>query len=1586
MSRAGGDIAIIGMACVFPGAPNLATYWRNIVGKVDSVGDPPKGLYPEPILGLGTGANGDEIYTRRGGYLGELARFDPLEYGVMPTSIDGGEPDHFLALRVAHEALADAGYLERRGDPAGVEVILGKGSPINPGHTNLLQHSVLIDQTLRVVKELHPEHDEEELGRLRQRLKASLPPLNAETVPSLVPNVVTGRIANRLDLMGVNYTIDAACASSLIAVELGMEDLRTGKCDLALVGGVQASTPPPILYAFCQLGALSRTGQIRPFDKAANGTLLGEGLGIVVLKRREDAERDGDRIYAVLKCVASASDGRAVGLLAPRLEGEVLALRRAYEATAVAPDTVELIEAHGTGTLVGDATEIKALTQVFGPCEGRGPTCAIGTVKSMISHLIPAAGIAGLIKTALALHHRILPPTLHCDDPNPSLELEKTPFYVNTESRPWIHGDPTPRRAGVNAFGFGGINAHAILEEHAGSDGPGLQTLLDEWPTELVVLQGRSRNQLVAEGDRLAEFLAREPTARLRDVAGTVNCPLSPGGQRLAIVASSVPDLQRKLAQALTRLRDPSCAGIKHRSGIYYRQEPEPVSVAFLFPGEGSQYPGMLSDLCLHFPEVRAAFDRADRVLAGGHQKTRLRHLVFPPPAPGGVQRSEASPLWRMDLAVATVFVADMAVLSLLRELGIEPDAMSGHSSGEFTALMAASAVALEDEDQLMERSLSLQAVYQDVAHEIPPASLLTVGGVERSLVEAVLADAAGSLHLAMDNCPHQIILCGTEEAVGPAMRRLQELGAICSRLPFNRAYHTALFEPVAERMASFYASMEMAAPRVPIYSCATAAPYPSDPRQARELAAGQWTRRVRFRETVEAMYGAGQRIFVEVGAGSILSGFVDDTLGRRPHLAVAFDPPGRRGLDALHHALAQLAAHGVTMRLDRLYRHRADRVDLDAHATTRAPSTEMTLTLDLPMQKLLRDGPATGDGPPPGRTEEPSEVYEQHQTGRSRAVPQRCITSGSVTRYLQTMERFLDTERRVMSAFLRPLPDTTGVPGQEQGGDRSFAIQVHSLHDGRLVGSCRVDPDVHVYLQDHTLGGRPSAKDPELLALRVVPLTVSVELMAAAGAILAPGRRLVGMRAVRAHRWIVIDDESRVLGVTAAATSSGEGIHVRLTDESERGTAAPDVLVEGTALFADGYSMPPAPAPPLPGPELSYPRNPRDPDDYYGVMFHGPALHSVESIERYATSGMEATLRVPTSDERLTLPPEGGLRTNPVLLDGALQVVGFWAWGQLDRGFTIFPIGCDALDLYDLPRAGSAVSCSARVNLVDGTISADIELVGSDGAVLGRIAGARFMRLFKWSRRFTQFALEPQRRMLSRPWAPPVAALRDGARCCRILRSETDEGSWPQILAALILNRRERAAYRVMAGSEAHRRDWLLGRLVAKDAVRLFLADRHGLEVAAADLEIAMDESGRPRLDEDVERALGVEVALSLSHTDGNAVAVAAAREGGRSIGVDLERLDDQHRDLAVSLFGSDERELLDAANGRQSEWVLRLWCAKEAAAKALGCRMGAVPTSLVADEVDFAAGTIRLHGSGTDITAHTGCEDGLVFATATT
>ena len=326
-----GGVAITGMSCLFPGAPDVGAYWRNILGKVDATSDPPPEAWDPDVYYDPDFADTDATYCKRGGYLGSLASFDPLAHAVPPVSV-GGEPDQWLALRLAHAALNDAGAAELpRHVRERTGIVLGKGTYLNGGNAIAVQRGLVVGQTLDLIRRLQPEYSDEEIEALRDEMQRLLPPLGPETVPGLIPNITVGRIANRLDLMGPAYTVDAACASSLVAVQLAVRDLLTGECDLALAGGSQVWMPVPTLNLFCRLGALSRRQQLRPFDRDADGTLLGEGIGLIVLKRLSDAERDGDRIYAVIRGVGVASDGRAMGVMAPRVEGEELALRRAYD-------------------------------------------------------------------------------------------------------------------------------------------------------------------------------------------------------------------------------------------------------------------------------------------------------------------------------------------------------------------------------------------------------------------------------------------------------------------------------------------------------------------------------------------------------------------------------------------------------------------------------------------------------------------------------------------------------------------------------------------------------------------------------------------------------------------------------------------------------------------------------------------------------------------------------------------------------------------------------------------------------------------------------------------------------------------------------------------------------------------------------------------------------------------------------------------------------------------------------------------------------------------------------------------------------
>jgi acyl transferase domain-containing protein len=462
------SVAIVGMGCVFPGSPDLGTFWENICARRSFIADNPD---PESTKYLDPDSEDFErVYSLRGGYLGPLATFDPIKHGVMPSDVQDGDSDHFLALRAATAAVEDAGIDLNAIRRDRVAVILGHSTYFTPGNINWFQIGLALEQTVEIVRGLNPGLSTEEAARIRESLKRTLPRMTAQTPPTLIPNIIASRIANRMDLMGPNYILDAACATSHIAVGNAVKELLTDACDYVLVGATQASCLVLELMLFCAIDAMSRLPELRPFDRKADGTMLGEGVGVLLLRRTRDAERDGNRIYARIRGVGTASDGRAKALLAPRLEGQALAIGRAYQLAELDPRTVELVEAHGTGIPLGDVTEIGALSSVFGPRQGRHPSCGVGSIKSMIGHCRSAAGIAGMIKATLALYHKVLPPTLHCEEPNPDLQLGNTPFYINTETRPWVRpSGGTPRRAGVSAMGFGGINGHCVLEEHGGN-------------------------------------------------------------------------------------------------------------------------------------------------------------------------------------------------------------------------------------------------------------------------------------------------------------------------------------------------------------------------------------------------------------------------------------------------------------------------------------------------------------------------------------------------------------------------------------------------------------------------------------------------------------------------------------------------------------------------------------------------------------------------------------------------------------------------------------------------------------------------------------------------------------------------------------------------------------------------------------------------------------------------------------------------------------------------------------------------------------------------------------------------------------
>jgi acyl transferase domain-containing protein/NAD(P)H-dependent flavin oxidoreductase YrpB (nitropropane dioxygenase family) len=938
------DVAVIGLAAIFPGAPDTETYWANIVANKNAIREvPPQRwsveTYYDPAA---TGADaGRKTPCKWGGFLDDVP-FDPLAYGIPPKSLSAIEPVQLLSLEIARRALADAGYADRAFDRERTAVIFGAeaGTDLSSAYN---------------FRAMFPQW----AGPLPEALDAALPTLSEDSFPGVLANVIAGRIANRLDLGGVNYTVDAACAASLAALDLAVKELVAGTSDMVLCGGADLHNSINDYLLFASVHALSPTGQCHTFDAAADGIVLGEGVACVVLKRLADAERDGDRIYAVLKGVAGASDGKSLGLTAPRKDGQVRALERAYRMAGVSPAEVGLVEAHGTGTIVGDRTELATLTEVYGRAGAAIGSCVLGSVKSQIGHTKCAAGMAGLIKAALSIHHGVLPPTANVKTPNPAWQPDKSPFVFLEQARPWLSEE---RVAAVSAFGFGGTNFHAVLtSHHATVRAP------RAWPAELVLVRGTDRADAITRVERLAEG---EPV--LRDVARTAGA--DPGPVQIAIVADSAVDLRAKLAAAREG---------RPRRDVFFAA-PVAGKLAFLCPGQGSQKPGMLADLFVAFPRLVRWLELGAKWAA----------QMFPPAAfTKEARAAQATALTDTRVAQPALGVAALAAADVLQSLGVRPDMIAGHSYGELAALSIAGALG---EAELLALS------------EARGQHILAAAGADPGTMAAVAGDASSvgpivagtGVVIANHNSPKQCVLSGATTAVDDAVARLKAAGLGAKKIPVACAFHSSIVAGARETLARELEELQVREPRIPVWSNVTAAPYGEG--QVRTLLAEQVASPVLFAQEIEAMYAAGARIFVEAGPGQVLTRLVGEILGDRPHVAVAIDGGG------ILRALAALAAAGVPVDPEPLFWDR-DAEILAAAAPERRASWLVNGQIARPV-----------NGEAPVKLVPPAPI-ELVATAPPSAEP--ASRDATVIEYLRTMRAMITAQRDVMLSYLGAVP-----------------------------------------------------------------------------------------------------------------------------------------------------------------------------------------------------------------------------------------------------------------------------------------------------------------------------------------------------------------------------------------------------------------------------------------------------------------------------------------------------------------------------------------------------------------------------------
>ncbi len=968
-------IAIVGMAAIMPGASDLEAFWSNIVNGVNSIREVPAARWRTSTFFDPQSMSGEMTPSKWGGFLDPYP-FDPLSYGIPPLSLAAIEPVQLLALEASRRALDDAGYGAgaRDFDRDGTAVIFGAeaGTDLASAYG---------------FRALWRQY----VGDIPAELAAALPSMTEDSFPGILANVIAGRVANRLDLGGSNYTVDAACASSLAAVDVACKELTSGSSDMVVCGGADMHNSIVDYLAFSSVHALSPTGQCRTFDASADGIALGEGVATIVLKRLADAERDGDRIYAVIKGVGGASDGKSLGLTAPRAQGQQRTLERAYRRAGVSPRDVGLVEAHGTGTVVGDRTELETLNRFFGAAGVPSASIALGSVKSQIGHTKCAAGVAGLVKAALSLHRKVLPPTLNITQPNPGW-TPASPFVMSPVARPW----PARRRhAGVSAFGFGGTNFHVVLSAH---DAEEPATGLTRWPAELFLLRGEDRAAALERAGKLLRVAAADerPLAELARATCEGDAPV-----QIAIVARDTEDLARRI--------DLARQGKAQNSGLFFAPETRDAGagIAFMFPGQGSQRVGMLRDLFVAFPELQRYLE----------QGARWKDLVFPPTAWTPEEEvAQQAAVTDTRVAQPALGIGGLAMASLLQRFGVRPDMLAGHSYGELVALTVAGAL---PEASLLDLSeLRGRRILESCADAEDAGSMAAVSA-DRGTVAAAI-EGIEDVVIANENSPEQSVISGPRRAVEAAVEKLLAASVAAKAIPVACAFHSPLVRGACGAFERDLATVNVGPPALPVYSNTTTGVYPADPKAIRDLLAQHIGEPVRFAAEVEAMYAAGARIFVEAGPGRVLTGLVGRILGKRPHVAIACDRGGENGVVQFLLALAQLAVQGVPVDSDALFADRGvARISLDAPPAPRRSASAWWVDGQ-------RAWPMHGE--PPAHALRP--VIEPIPVLQAPAVVAPAGERDNVVLdYLRNVREMVDAQRRVMLSYLGSDPGARSAP-----------------------------------------------------------------------------------------------------------------------------------------------------------------------------------------------------------------------------------------------------------------------------------------------------------------------------------------------------------------------------------------------------------------------------------------------------------------------------------------------------------------------------------------------------------------------------
>ncbi|MFD4737353.1 aminotransferase class I/II-fold pyridoxal phosphate-dependent enzyme [Streptomyces virginiae] len=995
------DIAITGLGCRFPGAPDISAYWKLLLSGERQFSAVPKERWNHETFHEPDNPSAPHAaYTDQVAFLDDVDRFDALHYGVPPARARAMDPQHRLLLDVTREALDDAGLGRGDFDRENTGVFCG---------LSVSDYKDLMSAPIRAIALAEDaQRSAGDPGDLLDAVKdhaGSLGTVQAFSLPGSLLNMAPGTVSRHFDLGGPSFAVDAACSGSLVALDQAVAQLRQGSCRIAVVGGVYLNLTPDSLIGFSTLRALSATGMCRPFDEAADGFVLGEGAGAVVVRPLADALAAGDRVYAVIKGIGSANDGASPGPLAPAPEGQLRAMRRAYDDAGVAPSSVDFLEAHGTGTATGDRAEVEALRRLRTEYPDDDPSlCYVGAGKALIGHSLSAAGIAGLIKTALVVHHRTIVPQPKTA-PHPGLGIDAAGLRLADTARPFPDSG-TPHRAAVSSFGFGGTNVHVVLEERpAPVPVPGGDTP-DAGP-QLVLLSAGGPEPLDQYIGDVLDALDTADPAPLAAVAHTLGSrrPLT---ARLAIVADDTKAFVERLRHARRQLVEGERGDLG--DGAYAADAPLPAEqrrLAFVYPGQGSQRPGMMRDLHERFPGFRASVDglgAAVREDAGFD----IVDLLYGEPAAtdgdsagddaGGIGRRLAS----TEVCQPLLGTVQIATTRLLAGFGIAPDLVLGHSVGEFAA--AAAAGALTDEDTvrlLVHRGATLRE-----AESCLRGGMLAVQTDKETCRR--LVNGIDDVWLACFNQPRQVVVSGTPHGLDAMRQACARAGVVTVALDVSNAFHSPRLATADETMRADLAGRPVGSPVLPFVSSVDAAVC-TDPERLRELWARHASAPVLFGDAVRTAYDQGARVFLQVTGGNSLLTSVRRNLADHGDVHVVpvtgATPDGGQGLVR---ALARLAVLGAPV---------------DPRALV--PQEERRL-LDLPVAKLATQSywvPRRR----PGKLGAPVPAPAHQGRPRPQAPsvsPEEITTNDSPLRPMDELRRLVQRQTALLARLAETLPE----------------------------------------------------------------------------------------------------------------------------------------------------------------------------------------------------------------------------------------------------------------------------------------------------------------------------------------------------------------------------------------------------------------------------------------------------------------------------------------------------------------------------------------------------------------------------------